>query len=70
MPAYLLFSGLCATLELLLGHHEGQGHCSGLNKTGPHRLIYLIALSLVGRAVQDGVGGMVLLEVCVTGVGL
>ena len=37
-------------------------HCGGLNDSGPHRIIYFNAWSLVGAAVWGGSEGVILLE--------
>jgi hypothetical protein len=36
----------------------------GLNENGPHRLMHLNALSIVGETVWEGLEGVALLEVC------
>ena len=38
------------------------GHCSGLNKIDPYRLIYLNTYPPVGGIVWEGLGGVALLE--------
>lgn len=73
MPAYLLFNGLCATLGLLFGPTERMKDKATIvvwMRPAPTGSYIRMFRPPVGGAVQEGVGGMVLLGVCVTGVGL